>query len=67
MGGYNWSHEKQLVTIFSAANYTYRCGNDAAIMEVDENMNFDFLVFYQAPGQDGKSGSSSKQVPDYFL
>jgi len=46
MGGYNWSHEKQCVTIFSAANYTYRCGNDAAIMELDENMNHEMLVFY---------------------
>ena len=34
--GYNWSHEKQVVTIFSAPNYCYRCGNEAGIMEVDE-------------------------------
>jgi serine/threonine-protein phosphatase 2A catalytic subunit len=36
--GYNWSHEKKLVTIFSAPNYCYRCGNQAAIMELDEHM-----------------------------
>jgi serine/threonine-protein phosphatase 2A catalytic subunit len=46
MGGYNWSHEKQCVTIFSAANYTYRCSNDAAVMELDENMRHDMLVFF---------------------
>ena len=34
MDGYNWSHNKQVVTIFSAPNYCYRCGNQAAIMEV---------------------------------
>ncbi len=53
MQGYNWSHDNQCVTVFSAANYTYRCGNDAAIMELDENMRHEFLVFYQSPDQVG--------------
>ena len=39
MKGYNWSHEGSVVTIFSAPNYCYRCGNQASIMEVDEHMN----------------------------
>ena len=43
MEGYNWSHEKNVVTIFSAPNYCYRCGNQAAIMEVDERMEKSFL------------------------
>ena len=37
MEGYNWSHEGAVVTIFSAPNYCYRCGNQAAILEVDEH------------------------------
>ena len=49
MNGYNWSHEKNIVTIFSAPNYCYRCGNEAAIMEVDEFMNRVFLQFDPAP------------------
>ena len=39
MDGYSESHEKNVVTLFSAPNYCYRCGNQAAIIEVDENMN----------------------------
>jgi len=49
MNGFNWSHEKNIVTIFSAPNYCYRCGNEAAIMEVDEFMNKTFLQFNPAP------------------
>ena len=36
MEGYQWQHNKSVVTIFSAPNYCYRCGNQAAIMEVDD-------------------------------
>ena len=26
MDGYNWTHEQNAVTVFSAPNYCYRCG-----------------------------------------
>jgi diadenosine tetraphosphatase ApaH/serine/threonine PP2A family protein phosphatase len=34
MEGYQWTHTRGVCTIFSAPNYCYRCGNQAAIMEV---------------------------------
>jgi len=34
--GYNWCHDQNVVTIFSAPNYCYRCGNQAATMELNE-------------------------------
>jgi diadenosine tetraphosphatase ApaH/serine/threonine PP2A family protein phosphatase len=40
MEGYQWGHDRGIVTIFSAPNYCYRCGNQAAIMEVDEHMKY---------------------------
>lgn len=38
--GYNWSHDRNVVTIFSAPNYCYRCGNQAAIMELDDALDY---------------------------
>lgn len=39
MEGYQWQHNRQVVTVFSAPNYCYRCGNQAAIMEVDDSVD----------------------------
>ena len=39
MEGYQWQHNKGVVTVFSAPNYCYRCGNQAAIMEVDDSLD----------------------------
>jgi serine/threonine-protein phosphatase 2A catalytic subunit len=65
MEGYNWSHEKQVVTIFSAPNYCYRCGNQAALMELDEHMKHFFQQFDPAPRRG--EPEISRRTPDYFL
>eukprot|EP00823_Brevimastigomonas_motovehiculus_P000665 TRINITY_DN1082_c0_g1_i1.p1 TRINITY_DN1082_c0_g1~~TRINITY_DN1082_c0_g1_i1.p1 ORF type:complete len:330 (+),score=67.83 TRINITY_DN1082_c0_g1_i1:24-1013(+) len=69
MEGYNWCHEKNVVTIFSAPNYCYRCGNQAAIMEIDEHLEYTFLQYDPAPSSDrAKDDSKSiRRTPDYFL
>jgi len=64
--GYLHHHDQALVTIFSAPNYCYRCGNQASIMEVDDNMNTEFLQYDPAPRR-GEEQSSAKRCPDYFL
>ena len=38
MEGYQWQHNRSVVTVFSAPNYCYRCGNQGAIMEVDDTV-----------------------------
>jgi len=63
--GYNLTHDSNVVTIFSAPNYCYRCGNQAAIMEVDENMNTTYLQFDPAPRRG--EVHITKKTPDYFL
>ncbi|KAG0379032.1 hypothetical protein BGX24_001954 [Mortierella sp. AD032] len=63
--GYNWCQDRNVVTIFSAPNYCYRCGNQAAIMEIDEHLKYTFLQFDPAPRRG--EPHVSRHVPDYFL
>jgi serine/threonine-protein phosphatase 2A catalytic subunit len=64
MEGYNWAHPQLCVTVFSAPNYCYRCGNQAAIMLVDENLNHSFIKYDASPEKGEKDKS---RAPDYFL
>ncbi|KAL9325430.1 hypothetical protein ACSQ67_006075 [Phaseolus vulgaris] len=65
MEGYNWCQDKNVVTVFSAPNYCYRCGNMAAILEIGENMDQSFLQFDPAPRQ--IEPDTTRKTPDYFL
>ena len=57
--------DKNVVTVFSAPNYCYRCGNMAAILEIGENMDQNFLQFDPAPRQ--IEPDATRKTPDYFL
>ncbi|KAI7732693.1 hypothetical protein M8C21_013081 [Ambrosia artemisiifolia] len=65
MEGFNWCQDKNVVTVFSAPNYCYRCGNMAAILEIGENMEQSFLQFDPAPRQ--IEPDTTRKTPDYFL
>ena len=69
MDGYSWCHNKQTLTIFSAPNYRYRCGNKAAIIEVDEYLHDIILQFRPNPIQISNEQNKffKRRIPDYFL
>ena len=56
---------RNVVTIFSAPNYCYRCGNQAAIMELDDALKYSFLQFDPAPRRG--EPHVTRRTPDYFL
>jgi serine/threonine-protein phosphatase 4 catalytic subunit len=65
MEGFKWMFSEQLVTVWSAPNYCYRCGNVAAVLELDEHLDRQFKIFDAAP-QDAR-GAVTKPTAEYFL
>lgn len=66
MEGYKRMFNDALVTVWSAPNYCYRCGNVAAILELDETLQQKFKVFEAAP-QEARGVQAKRAAPDYFL
>jgi serine/threonine-protein phosphatase 2A catalytic subunit len=66
MEGFQWQHQQAVLTLFSAPNYCYRCGNQAAIMQLDENMNRKIIAYDPAP-RDEEAQKPPKRMPDYFM
>ncbi|EHA99717.1 Serine/threonine-protein phosphatase 4 catalytic subunit [Heterocephalus glaber] len=66
MEGYKWHFNETVLTVWSALNYCYRCGNLAAIFELDEHLQKDFIIFEAAP-QETLGIPSKKPVAHYFL
>ena len=67
MEGYLWAHQNLCVTVFSAPNYCYRCGNLAAIMEVEDTDTVPRFLAYEASPDRGGVTTVVKRAPDYFL
>lgn len=60
-------HDRSVVTIWSAPNYCYRCGNVASVLALDDQLNRDFRIFKDVPdGEDSVEAQKRKLVP-YFL
>jgi serine/threonine-protein phosphatase 4 catalytic subunit len=66
MEGYKLMFNDTIVTVWSAPNYCYRCGNVAAILELDEKLAKNYQIF-EAAAQDSRGIPAKKPAPDYFL
>jgi len=67
MEGYKTMFNKMLVTVWSAPNYCYRCGNVAAILELDEHLNQQYKIVDAAPQKDRGVPAKRAAAPEYFL
>lgn len=67
MEGYKMMFNNTLVTVWSAPNYCYRCGNVASIMQLDRDLNYEFKLFEAASSQDNSMIPTKKPPPEYFL
>ena len=66
MEGYKMMFDGKLVTIWSAPNYCYRCGNKASILKLDDQLERQTIVF-NAASVDDRRIPAKLPVPDYFL
>ncbi|KAI3637617.1 hypothetical protein MIR68_004266 [Amoeboaphelidium protococcarum] len=66
MEGYKFMFDDSLVTVWSAPNYCYRCGNVASVMQLDSELNRQFIVYEAAP-QESRGVPAKKPILDYFL
>jgi len=66
MDGYKKMFDDRLVTIWSAPNYCYRCGNVASVMSVSSDLSTSFQMFEASPLNEGYI-PSKKPPPEYFL
>ena len=56
------SHDESIFNVWNL----FRCGNVAAILELDENLHREFTIFEAAP-QETRGIPSKKPQADYFL
>jgi len=63
--GYKYMFSEGLVTVWSAPNYCYRCGNVAAILQLDDNLNRHFQIFREVDSPEPSQGGRGN-LP-YFL
>ena len=63
--GRRYMFSEGLVTVWSAPNYCYRCGNVAAILQLDEQLGRNFKIFREVETPEPPSGGKGS-LP-YFL
>jgi len=65
MEGYKWHFNESVLTVWSAPNYCYRCGNIAAILAFNETDVREAKLFRAVP--DSERIIPARNVTPYFL
>lgn len=66
--GYQYMFDETLVTVWSAPNYCYRCGNLASILHVDSNRQREFKIFEENKSQPTtRHPRHPRSADQYFL
>lgn len=60
--GYKYMFDEQLVTVWSAPNYCYRCGNMASILTIHENGEKTFKVYGAAEENERDKGMQTRRM-----
>eukprot|EP01067_Filipodium_phascolosomae_P004905 Filipodium_phascolosomae@DN2887_c0_g1_i1.p1 len=63
--GYRFVFDNQVVTVWSAPNYCYRCGNVAAVMKLEQGQDPNFIIFREVAASHSSKPPSA--VVPYFL
>ena len=66
--GFKYMFDEQLVTVWSAPNYCYRCGNMASILTIKDDGDRSFTVYDAAPENERDKGmqKTRKIVSTHF-
>jgi len=59
--------DKNLVTVWSAPNYCYRCGNIASILALDDNLEREFKLFHDVVEPETSASSQRRTSVPYFM
>jgi len=49
MNGYNWSHDRNVITVFSAPNYCDSMGNKGAMIHIENDSKPKFVQYEAVP------------------
>jgi len=67
MEGYKYHFpEQSVVTVWSAPNYCYRCGNAASVLSFDSKLQREFILFHEVK-RFPQTGPEENKLPQYFL
>lgn len=57
---------KNLITVWSAPNYCYRCGNIASILSFDQHLDRELKIFKDVPAEQRQSVEEANAIQYFY-